>query len=257
MLKADRQLGLLNILQGRTEAVRITELATLLHVTPMTVRRDVAELARQGRVLVTHGGVRLQAETVSAETVYDLKLTEDRLEKDAIARAALAHVTDGMTLFLDGGTTVGALAPHLTSRRLTVITNALNVVNVIARSRRVRLMVIGGTFRRESLTFLGPKAVSMLRELRYDIAFLGTEGFDWDRGFEVPDETDAEIKALAARTAGTTIVLAAGSKLGRRFLCRFANWGMVDYLITSERRDQDMPPVHQGTRITWVHAENG
>ncbi|MCY0899191.1 MAG: DeoR/GlpR family DNA-binding transcription regulator [Firmicutes bacterium] len=197
MLKADRLLGLLNILEDRTEAVRITELATLQHVTPVTVLREVAELAGRARLLVTHGGVRLKAETVSAETVYDLKLTEDRLEKDAIARAALAHVTDGMTPSLDEGTTVGALAPHLTNRRLTLITNALNVVNVIARSRRVRLMVVGGTFRRESLTFLGPKAISMLRELRYGIAFLETEGFDWDRGF------------------------------------------------------QDMPPVHQGTRITW------
>lgn len=58
MLKTDRQLRLLEFLQDREQAMRITELSQILHVTPITVRRDVAELSQQGRVLSTRGGVR-------------------------------------------------------------------------------------------------------------------------------------------------------------------------------------------------------
>ena len=252
MLKTDRQLRLLEILQQHRESVRITELSQLLHVTPITIRRDVTELARQGRVLSARGGVRLLGDTVTSETIYHLKLREEVSIKDALSRAALASIVDGATVFLDGGTTVGALAKYLLDRRLTVVTNALNVANVLSRSRHTRLILIGGTFRPESQTFLGPKATHMLQELRLDIAFMGTEGFDWDRGFEVPDESDAEFKAVAVQSAAKVVVMAAGAKLGKRYLCRFAQWDSVHLVIASSQDVGDTRPKHRTTQILWV-----
>ncbi len=253
MLKPDRQWRLLELLRERDESIRVTELSQLLGVTPITVRRDVAELAHQGRVIATHGGVRLLTSTVSAEPVYQSKLTEEMEAKERIAERALATVPDGSTIFLDGGTTVGALAKRLTGRRMTVVTNALNVANVLARSRHIRLILIGGTFRPQSLTFLGPKAVHMLEGFRFDIAFLGTEGFDWDRGFEVPDESDAEFKWALTQAAAQVTVLAAGSKLGKRYLYRFAAWSEVHTLVASRVEDTNrVPHEHQGTKLLWV-----
>ncbi len=252
MLKTDRQLRLLEILQQRRESVRITELSQILQVTPITVRRDVAELAHQGRVLSARGGVRLLGDTVTSETIYHLKLQEDIPIKDALSRAVLPLIPDGSTIFLDGGTTVGALAKYLLDRRLTVVTNALNVANVLSRSRHTRLILIGGTFRSESLTFLGPKATRMLEDLRLDIALMGTEGFDWDRGFEVPDESDAEFKTVAVQSAAHVIVMATGAKLGQRYLYRFAQWPDIHRVISSKRDTDDTRLEHRGVQILWV-----
>lgn len=177
---------------------------------------------------------------------------EDIPIKDALSRTALPLITDGATIFLDGGTTVGSLAKYLLTRRVTVATNALNVANVLSRSRQARLILIGGSFRPESLAFLGPKATGMLRELRLDVAFMGTEGFDWNRGFELPDESDAEFKMVAVESAAQVIVMAAGSKLGKRYLYRFAPWDKVDQVISSAHDAQDARPKHGRTKILWV-----
>ena len=99
MLKPDRQLRLLEVLQERKESVRITELSQLLQVTPITVRRDVSELAHQGRVISAHGGVRLLGSTVTSETIYHLKLNEETQIKDGLARAALPFIEDGPPSF--------------------------------------------------------------------------------------------------------------------------------------------------------------
>ena len=243
---------MLEILQQRGESVRITELSQILQVTPITVRRDVGELAHQGRVLSARGGVRLLGDTVTSETIYHLKLQEDVPIKDALSRAVLPLIPEGSTIFLDGGTTVGALAKYLLDRRLTVVTNALNVANVLSRSRHTRLILIGGTFRLESLTFLGPKATRMLEDLRLDIALMGTEGFDWDRGFEVPDESDAEFKAVAVQSSAQVIVMATGTKLGQRYLYRFAQWPDIHRVISSKQDTEDTRLEHRGTQIMWV-----
>lgn len=233
MLKADRQVRLLETLQQRGESVRISELSQHLGVTPMTIRRDIAELANQGRVVSAHGSVRLLSPTVTSEMIYHVKLSEDADVKDALARRAIPLIEEGMTVFLDGGTTVGAVAKYLLERHITVVTNALNVANVLARSRRVRLILIGGTFRRESVTFLGPSATHQLQDLRVDLAMMGTEGFDWSRGFEVPDEADAELKRVAVQSSTQAVVLAAHTKLGQRYLYRFATWEHIHHVITS------------------------
>ncbi len=233
MLKADRQSQILDQLERASTALRIGDLSQTLGVSPVTIRRDVAELSRQGLVLSTRGGVTLLRPRVAFEPAYALKLSADADVKAAIARAAAALVEDGSTIFLDGGTTVGAMVPHLLGRRLTVVSNALNVANMLARSRTIRLIVVGGTYRPESHTFLGPQAVRQMEELRVDTAFMGTEGFSLDRGLEVPDEGDAAFKTAACRAAARIVVMAAGTKLGLRRLYRFARWDDIDVLVSS------------------------
>lgn len=252
MVKADRQLRLIETLQQRGESVRIAELSQSLGVTPMTIRRDIAELVHQGRVASAHGSVRLLGATVTSEMIYHVKLNQDADLKDALARRAIALIENGMTVFLDGGTTVGAVAKYLTDRRITVVTNALNVANVLVRSRHVRLILIGGALRRESLTFLGPSATHLLQDLRLDLAMMGTEGFDWNRGFEVPDESDAEFKRLAVQSATQVVVLAASTKYGKRYLYRFATWEPIHQLITSQAGLTEAIPTERQPHVLVV-----
>ncbi len=258
MLKADRQMKILDLLKQESGSLRISELSRRLAVAPVTIRRNIAELARHGMVLSTRGGVRLLGSGTAYEPVYDAKLGEESTQKAAIAQAAAALIPDGATVFLDGGTTVGAVAKHLVHRHVTVITNALNVANVLTVSRTCRLILIGGTFRAASRTFLGPKATAAVREMRFDIACIGTEGFAPDRGTEVPDESDADFKAAAIGLAAHVLLLATSSKLGERRLYRFATWPKIHRLVT----DAGLPPhsrneiLAQGVSLTIAGEPN-
>lgn len=231
MLKVDRQLRILEMLSQQRASLRTAEISAALNVSVVTVRRDIEELERQGIVAATRGGVRLLQEGTICEVQYDKKLGEDSGLKEEIAQAALKLIPEGATVFLDGGTAVGALAHHVFRRNLTVITNALNVANVLASSKTVQLILVGGTFRATSQTFLGPRAIRALGELRFDLACMGTEGFDPNRGAEVPDEADAEFKSAAIRLATEVIMLATASTCHKRRLYRFAEWSDIDTLV--------------------------
>lgn len=254
-LKVDRQLMIIDMLIKKGASLRISELSEALDTSVVTIRRDVANLERQGIVVSTRGGVHLLREGTLYELRYEKKIGEENDYKENIARGAAEMIPDGATVFLDGGTTVGALAHHLVHRVVTVITNGLNVANVVAGSKSARLILIGGTFRQTSHTFLGPKAVRALQELRFDIAFMGTEGFDPLRGVEVPDETDAEFKNAAVQLATEVVLLATASKCNKRRLYRFAEWrdvttfildGPIDQIVVDEISSQGVSVVQAG-----------
>lgn len=258
LLKVDRHLRILERLRKEGAGLRIRDLGRELDVSPVTIRRDVMELTRQGMVSWTRGGVKLLQEGTRFEPQYETKLGEDADLKEEMAKVAVGLLPDAATVFLDGGTTVGAMA-HLVSRRnLTVITNALNVANMVANSKTARLIFIGGTFRPTSQTFLGPKAISALRELRFDIACMGTEGFDPHRGGEVPDESDAEFKTTAIGLAGKVLMLSTSSKCGKPRLYRFAEWADIDTVILGGSLPSDTLELiaAQGVEIVQV-AEAG
>ena len=116
------------------------------------------------------------------EASLDERSESFREQKDAIARAALAHVQEDDTLFLDGGTTTAALARQLAGyRSIHVVTNNLLVVGALASSE-VRVTLIGGDIRSSSMSTLGPLAQLALSRLSFDKAFLGADGVTATRG---------------------------------------------------------------------------
>lgn len=237
LLKAERCTKILEWLVSHNGSARLAELSQMFHVSPITIRRDVSELSRQGLLEVIRGGVMLSRRGATFEPAYQQKLSEETIDKEHIAEAALQTLQDGDTLLLDGGTTVGAMAKHLINRRVTVVSNALNVQNVLANSRYVRLIAIGGIFRGASQTFLGPMALSAIEDLRFDVAFLGTEGFDEVSGLEVPDADDAAFKRAAIQAARDVWILSTGRKYRERRLYRFSTWEPITGLITNEVSD--------------------
>lgn len=101
--------------------------AGALQVSEATVRRDLHSLENRGAVQRVHGGaIRVGGDDEKREPLFHEKTTLRAAEKERIAEAALALIEDGDSIYLDGGSTVLALARKLGSRRnLTVVTNSL------------------------------------------------------------------------------------------------------------------------------------
>lgn len=232
------------ILEYMRNAPGRSQIATLSHrfgVSEMTIRRNLHALAHQGLIAVAGKEVYLAPSTTITEETYQLKLADNRSEKLAIAKAAVIHLQENMTVFLDGGTTVGALAPILVSmKRITVVSNALNIVNVLCSSPGIRLICIGGTLRPASQTFLGAKAEALMKQLRVDLAFLGTESFSVSTGLEVPDEGDASFKEVVIRSSRKRVLMATSNKLNQTRLYNFADWESIDHLITDGALPNDV-----------------
>lgn len=242
MLASQRQELILS--QIRTAgAVRVADLVASLDVSDMTVRRDIAELARRGLVQRVHGGA-IDARHAAHEPGFLAKraLAED--EKLAIARAALEHVAPGSAVALSAGTTTHHLARLVAAdtslRPLTVVTNSLPAAEALHRPEDHDLTVVltGGT-RTPSDALVGPVATRSLGALRVDVAFLGVHGFDVEAGLTTPNLLEAETDRALIACAGTTVVLADHSKWRSVGLSRIVDLTEVDLLVCDDGLPHD------------------
>ena len=137
--------------------VSVGELKDRLDVSEVTVRKDLSFLEDEGLIIRTHGGARL-AQDVNRMRTLALREGENLDLKRRIARRAAGLVRDGDTVYLDSGSTCQALAEELRdgSRSLRIITNALAIMNILEDAEGISLYTIGGSYRREAGSFVGP-----------------------------------------------------------------------------------------------------
>ena len=214
--------------------VAVDELCLELSASGATVRRDLAALDQLGQVRRVHGGA-VAVEGKLDEPGFDDKASIAAREKQAIAETAFKLVKRGDSIYLDGGSTVLALARLLADMtKLTVVTNSLRVVGTLAGSGP-RMIVIGGRLRRLSQTFVGPLTRPLIEQLHFDKAFMGTIGFSTGAGLTTTDADEALTKRLVMTRATQVLLLADSSKLGK---VAFANAGGIediDVLVTDSR----------------------
>jgi DeoR/GlpR family transcriptional regulator of sugar metabolism len=218
----------------RDRVLSYHQLTELLGVSQMTVRRDVAALEEQGRVSATPGGAKLISRLV-AEPSRAEKESTDVAEKDAIARAAAALVRSDMTVYLDAGTTVQAVRPHLDGLTgLTVVTNDLATVQAFLDHPGVDLICIGGRVEKANLSTMGRLARLALAELSLDIAFISSSSWDLAHGVTTPVEAKIDAKRAAIEAAESSVLVAGSSKFGRFGKYRALRLTDLDGVITDD-----------------------
>lgn len=230
-----RRAALLDAVQGGDG--NIQQLADRFEVSASTIRRDLAELARDGHVVRTYGGALDSAHGL--ERSLREKDASNAAEKDAIARAAAAEIADGEIVLLDAGTTTGRVARHLTHRRgLTVVTNGLPVILAVADNPEIELIVLGGRLRHPNEAIVGTSVHEQLRNIAPDRVFLGADGLDPVRGLCCPTLEQAQLKQAMAGLGRERYVLADHSKFG---LSPFSYWAALDgtgTIITDAAADE-------------------
>jgi DeoR family glycerol-3-phosphate regulon repressor len=161
----------------------VEALAARFDVSPETIRRDLARLAREGAVQKVHGSARpprLLAEGSRAE-----RMGEGAEGKARIARALAALIEPGETLFMDAGTTTLACAEALAAApdlagTLTVVTNSLDVARALGG--RAAVFLLGGALRADKGLTAGPLAIEQLGRFQADRAILTVAGLDAGAG---------------------------------------------------------------------------
>jgi DeoR/GlpR family transcriptional regulator of sugar metabolism len=211
MLSAQRKAQVIEILQ-RDGTVVARELAGRWHVSEDTIRRDLRELAAEGRLQRVHGG----ALPVSpAAQDLDARRSVATGAKARVAETAAAMIVDGQTVLIDGGTTAHLLCRALpTTRRATVITHAPTVAAALELHPGIDVLLIGGRLYRHSMVAVGALAAEQIANVSADLFFMGVSGVHAEAGLTTGDAEEAAIKRSLSRRAAETFVLASSEKLG-------------------------------------------
>lgn len=210
---AERRQLILEKLRDGSGSIHVEDLSNAFGVSVATARRDLDRLVKDGLVTRTYGGAVLG--NVRAEQTLREREVSNAAAKDAIAREAAALVEPGSTVLLDAGTTTGQLSRYLSRiPGLTVLTNGLNALNVLVESDEdIQVIALGGSLRRTNQALMGPLAESVVRSVYADIAFLGTDCLDVQRGFSSRTLEQNSLKHLMATHARRTVLVADSSKL--------------------------------------------
>lgn len=191
---------------GSDGRASVGTLARDFGVTPSTIRRDLARLARDGRIVRTYGGAAIGGPMPRVGTRSDAKAR--------IGAAAAARVQDGDTILISSGTTTLEFARQLGDRRITVITNALDVANVLVDRPSIELVVLGGVMRRGMHSMLGHLAELALRELRADTLYMGIGAIGPDLALMNDSIPEIMTDRALRRAARECVLLASSDKFG-------------------------------------------
>jgi DeoR/GlpR family transcriptional regulator of sugar metabolism len=227
-----RQLILQAVRTGR--GVGVVELAQRFDVSEMTVRRDLARLARERKLLRVHGGAVSQRD----EPPFAEIAVERLDEKERIGRAAAELVQDGQAIMIDIGTTTLELARRLHGRELTVITSNLAVIEELVQDESIELVVLGGVVRRNYRSLVGVLAEDALRQLSADVSFIGASGIRDDLAVMDTTMVEVPIKRGMIEGAQRVVLLADARKFSMGGVVRICGPEELDVVVTDAGDDE-------------------
>jgi DeoR/GlpR family transcriptional regulator of sugar metabolism len=210
MLTRQRKNLILSRLQ-RDGQIIAKALSQELGLSEDTIRRDLRELAGEGRLQRVHGGA-LPASPAVADFAGRQRLGMEG--KAAIGRAAAALVQPGQVVILDGGTTAVQMARHLAPNLCaTVVTHSPSVAVALVAHPQVEVVLLGGRLFKHSIVAVGAAVIEAAAQVRADAFFMGVTGIHPEAGLSTGDLEEAHVKRALSRRAAETIVLASSEKL--------------------------------------------
>lgn len=221
-------------------------------VSVMTLWRDLARLEEAGLIRRLRGGAAAVGDT--SETSISVKSRRHLEAKKRIARAAVARfVKSGLSLIVDGGSTVAEVCPLLAGRNVTVLTHSLTILSRMqAAAPGVNCHASGGMLRPVSGTFVGPDAVRFFRRKQADIFFMTATGLDRVHGLTDPNPLEIEVKLAMVQAAKMTVLLIDASKIGVASICPVAPLRRISAVVTDATGIVEEVPALRGTELVFV-----
>lgn len=224
MLGKERILFLLNRLE-EDNILNVKDIANELNISEATIRRDLNELEKQGKVKRIHGGAILEDHNQILSEQKEVKMKERfRIhyeEKSKVAHKASEQVKDGECIFLDGGTSLVPLIDTLQKRRIRIVTHNHLIVSKL-KNPIAQVIVIGGDYHSKYAMSTGVMAVNALKEFQFDRCFIGCAGIDLNKDYSYTAEVETrELKNIAIENSKHSYLLIDSSKLGVNGFCKF------------------------------------
>ncbi|MGD9295453.1 MAG: DeoR/GlpR family DNA-binding transcription regulator [Roseobacter sp.] len=215
----------------REGKVTVEGLADCFGVTLQTIRRDLSELAESNKLERVHGGAVLPSGTTNIE--YDERRILNADAKRAIAQACAARIPDGCSLFLNIGTSTEAVARQLLEHKeLMVVTNNMNVANILLENPDCQTIVTGGRLRRSDGGLIGNVAIEAIRQFKFDVAVIGCSAMDADGDLLDFDLEEVGVSQTIIAQSRNSYLVADTSKFERSAPVRIASMQSLTAVFT-------------------------
>jgi len=233
MLKMERHSYILHQVNLHNKVLS-TDLAAQISVSDDTIRRDLQQLADEGKIIKTHGG----ALSLSFHHGHNTsKEVYGYTQKRIIAQKAVSLIEDGMFVLTGGGTTILELAKALPPNlHATFISGSIPALFEYSNHPNIEVIVIGDKIAKNSKITIGLEAISKIKELKADLCFLGINAVSLENGVSDNDWDVVQIKKAMIESSKKTICLTISEKINSQQPLQICDCEEIDILIT------ELPP---------------
>ncbi|WP_170788543.1 DeoR/GlpR family DNA-binding transcription regulator [Ruegeria lacuscaerulensis] len=219
--------------------VMVEELAQRFDVTVQTIRRDLSELADMGKLDRVHGGAVLRSGV--SNIGYEDRRALNADTKVQIAQACAQDIPDGASLFMNIGTSTEAVARQLLNHKdLMVVTNNMNVANILVENPNCQIVVAGGVLRRSDGGLVGDLTITTIEQFKFDYAVIGCSALDAAGDLLDFDFQEVKVSQTIIAQARRSLLVADHSKFQRTAPARIASLTNVDVFYTDQPLAEDL-----------------
>ncbi|MBT1713254.1 DeoR/GlpR family DNA-binding transcription regulator [Enterobacter dykesii] len=236
MLTSQRKQLILEKL-GTEGQVQSKALSMLFDVSEDTIRRDLRELAAEGRLQRVHGGA-LPSSSAIAPFAERQAVKMDA--KKRIARKGAQLISSGQVVIVDGGTTTSELITFFPpDLRITVVTHSPSIALRLVNHPSIEVILIGGRLYKHSIVAVGAAAIEGIENIHADLFFMGVTGIHPDAGLTTGDFEEACIKRAFSGRAAETVVLASPEKVNTASSFVIGDVSSVNTIVVDDNTDRD------------------
>jgi len=249
MLTAERRKTILEKLQQEKKVV-VNELSELFAVSDETIRRDLDLLCQEGYAIKGYGGAVLNENDLPVS----IRKIQNSEQKKKIAALVTPLISDGDSIILDASTTAVSIAKMLKGKkRLTVITNSIEVMVELADTHDWNIISTGGYLKGDSLAFTGTRAVADVATFYADKLIFSCKGLDISRGVLDSNDAFAQVKREMIKSAKTKILATDQTKFDRTALAKIADIKEIDMVVTDTCPEKQWREYFLQNNVTCIY----
>ncbi len=233
--------------------ISVEQICNLYKVSRDTARRDIVNLEKQGAIVRTHGGAILPTVHEEVKSYYE-RLLNDMEEKQKIAKLATSLIKEKDTIILDTSTTVQAFSDSLQDKQYTIITNSINVADLLSKKTNIKLLLLGGRLNNEHRFLYGTATINMLSFYFADKAFIGALGVS-ENGITVDDDEDSAVMKKMVQQSKETIVLADHKKFNKTATYKVCDLSQINLIITDKQPNKKFMDLLDKNNVDLLIAE--
>jgi DeoR/GlpR family transcriptional regulator of sugar metabolism len=253
MLANQRRDKIFDLLKDEGSA-KVIDLAKLFKVTEVTVRQDLEKLERDGLLVREHGGAFIKStldQKVFGSGEKDINIEK----KEIIATKCLEFIHHGDTIILDSGTTTTEIAKKLKgNKRVTVITNALNIAMLLGGMPDIEVIMTGGELQSDNWRLGGQKAADFFKGVNAQTLFMTATGLSLKGGITCSNFSDTVVKKAMIHAAEKSYVVADSSKMGKTGLASLGGLSVVNGIVTDAGMNPNLAALFSNQQVELIVA---
>lgn len=254
MLAAERRSLILEKLQEEKRVV-VSELSELFHVSEETIRRDLDKLDKEGLAEKSYGGAVL-IENNNTDMPFNVRKKKNMHGKKMIADIIKTLIADGDHIIVDPSTTAVSIVKALRDKkRLTIVTNSIEVLVELADASGWDVISTGGTLRENYLALVGPRALEGINSFNADKLILSCKGIDMEKGITDANEMFSQVKKAMLHSAKQKILAVDSTKFEKVAFSQICEVGDIDMVVTDVRPSESWMEYFKDKGITCLYGE--